>query len=108
MKNEILGYVGKGEFTEEDAKKLTGINIAFGGLHNDGSVICNGCKEKLDMIPQIRKWNPNLRIILSVVQAERDAFTVCCAAEEMRENIWMPLAERNIISPLLPVQIYSM
>ena len=38
MKNEIIGYVGSGRFTEADAKKLTGINLAFGELHNDGSL----------------------------------------------------------------------
>lgn len=93
MKNEIIGYVGSGEFTCEDAKKLTGINLAFGELHNDGSVTCNGCKDKIEMIPQIRRWNENLRIVLSMVQADRDAFTVCCATEEMREKTAAALAE---------------
>ena len=92
MKNEIIGYVGSGEFTHEDAKKLTGINLAFGELHNDGSVTCNGCRDKVEMIPQIRKWNPNLRIVLSMVQADRDAFTVCCGTEEMREKAAQALA----------------
>ena len=96
MKNEIIGYVGSGEFTEEDAKKLTGINLAFGELHHDGSVTCNGCKEKVEMIPQIRKWNPNLRIVLSMVQPERDAFTVCCATGEMREKAAAALAEAAV------------
>ena len=93
MKNEIIGYVGSGEFTCEDAKKLTGINLAFGELHNDGSVTCNGCKDKIEMIPQIRRWNEKLRIVLSMVQADRDAFTVCCATEEMREKTAAALAE---------------
>lgn len=96
MKNEIIGYVGSGEFTEEDAKKLTGINLAFGELHNDGSVTCNGCKEKIEMIPQIRKWNADLRIVLSMVQADRDAFTVCCGSEEMREKAAASLAEAAV------------
>ena len=93
MKNEIIGYVGSGEFTEEDAKKLTGINLAFGELHNDGSVTVSGCRNKIDMIPQIRKWNDKLRIVLSMVQADRDAFTVCCGTEEMREKAAANLAE---------------
>ena len=96
MKNEIIGYVGSGEFTQEDAKKLTGINLAFGELHNDGSVTCNGCRDKVEMIPQIRKWNPNLRIVLSMVQADRDAFTVCCGTEEMREKAAQALAETAV------------
>ncbi len=93
MKKEIIGYVGSGEFTREDAGKLTGINLAFGELHRDGSVTCNGCKEKIDLIPQIRQWNGDLRIILSMVQADRDAFTVCCATEEMREKAAAALVE---------------
>lgn len=93
MKNEIIGYVGSGEFTQEDAQKLTGINLAFGELHNDGSVTCNGCREKVEMIPQIRKWNDRLRIVLSMVQADRDAFTVCCATEEMRKKTAASFAE---------------
>ena len=97
MKNEIIGYVGSGEFTEEDAKKLTGINLAFGELHNDGSVTCTGgCREKIDMIPQIRRWNDRLRIVMSMVQADRDAFTVCCATEEMREKAAAALAEAAV------------
>ena len=96
MKNEIIGYVGSGEFTEEDAKKLTGINLAFGELHNDGSVTVAGCRNKIDMIPQIRKWNDKLRIVLSMVQADRDAFTVCCGTEEMREKAAANLAEAAV------------
>lgn len=46
MKNEIIGYVGSGEFTQEDAKKLTGINLAFGILHNDGTVEPGGARKR--------------------------------------------------------------
>ncbi len=93
MKNEIIGYVGSGAFTEEDARKLTGINLAFGALHNDGRVTVDGRRDKIELIPQIRKWNGKLRILLSMVQAQNDAFTVCCATEEMREKAAASLAE---------------
>lgn len=93
MKNEIIGYVGSGEFTARDAGKMTGINIAFGQLHNDGSVACGGnALEKLEMIPQIRRWNPALRIILPMVQAEPDAFTRCSADDALREKAAKELA----------------
>jgi len=93
MKNEIIGYLGGGELKEEDARKLTGINLAFGELHRDGRVTCNGgAQRQVESIPQIRKWNPNLRIVLSMVQADRDAFTVCCATEEMRQKAAANLA----------------
>lgn len=93
MKNEIIGYVGSGEFTEQDAKKLTGINLAFGQLHRDGRVTVQGRMDKLEMIPRIRQWNPNLRILLSMVQEERDAFTRCCADEQLREAAARALAD---------------
>lgn len=96
MKNEIIGYVGKGEFNEADARKLTGINIAFGLLHRDGSVTVEGPVDKMELIPTIRKWNSKLRIILSMVQAENDAFTYCCASEEMREKAAASLAEATV------------
>lgn len=93
MKNEIIGYLGGGELNQEDAKKLTGINLAFGELHRDGSVTCNGgARSQVERIPQIRQWNPNLRIVLSMVQADRDAFTTCCATEEMRRRAAANLA----------------
>lgn len=93
MKNEVIGYVGKGEFTREDARKLTGINIAFGTLARDGSVSCQGRMDKLEMIPQMREWNGKLRILLSIVQSDRDAFTLCCAREELREKAAKSLAD---------------
>nr|WP_300676182.1 glycosyl hydrolase family 18 protein [uncultured Acetatifactor sp.] len=96
MKNEIIGYVGSGEFTQEDAKKLTGINLAFGILHNDGTVEPGGAREKIGLIPQIRQWNAGLRIMLSMVQAERDAFTRCCADEGLRERAAANLAEAAV------------
>lgn len=96
MKNEIIAYLGSGDFTKEDAQKLTGINLAFGELHNDGSVTCQGRRDKLDMIPQIREWNGKIRILLSMVQADRDAFTVCCATEEMRKKAAASLVETAV------------
>ncbi len=93
MKNEIIGYVGSGRFTEADAKKLTGINLAFGELHNDGSLTVAGRQDKIDLIPQIRRWNPRLRIILSIVQKERDAFTRCCADETLRRTAAKSMAD---------------
>lgn len=94
MKNEIIAYVGSGEFTAEDAAKLTAINFAFGHLHNDGTVTCEGvCREKLEMVPQMRTWNPKLRFLLSIVQADRDAFTRCCADPELRVKAAASLAE---------------
>ena len=92
MKNQIIGYVGSGEFTEEDARKLSGIHIAFGLLHRDGTVSC-GEHDKVKLIPKIRKWNPDLRIILSVVPGEGDAFSRCAESVELRKKSAESLAE---------------
>lgn len=92
MKNELIAYLGSGTFSKEDAVKLTGINLAFGKLHNDASLSYEGIEDKLAMIPQIRAWNPQLRILLSMVQPQRDAFTRCCAEPGLREKAAANLA----------------
>lgn len=77
--------MGSGEFTREDACMLTHINIAFGGLHHDGTV--SGAEhDKVKLIPKIREWNPNLKVVLSIVPAEPDAFTKCCRDENLRRK----------------------
>lgn len=91
MKNAIYAYVGSGIFTEEDANKLDGIHIAFGFLDREGAVDC-AKHDKIQLIPQIRKWNPNLKIALSLVQSQSDAFTTCCRTEEMRKKTAKALA----------------
>lgn len=46
MKNAIYAYVGSGAFTEEDAKKLDGIHIAFGFLRTLLAALYHEMKEK--------------------------------------------------------------
>lgn len=92
MKNQIVGYLGSGTFSREDAQKLTGINLAFCNLHNDASLSYDFLQDKLEMIPTIRQWNPGIRILLSIVQKDRDAFTRCCADETLREKAAANLA----------------
>lgn len=62
-----IGYVGDGyldRFTEEDAKRLTHINIAFGHVE-DGKVKIRHLKN-MEHLARIRGYNPDLKIILSV------------------------------------------
>lgn len=84
---KILGYVGNtGEITESDAKVLTHINVAFGYLRMDGSIDV----EHLEMCEkqrQIRQWNPEIKIVVSIVPKEPDAFTVCCGNSELRKKV---------------------
>ncbi|MDF2541810.1 MAG: chitinase, partial [Herbinix sp.] len=85
MKKYLLAYVGKGEITREDTQQLTHINIAFGFLHKDGTISAKD-HDKVQMIPKFREWNPELKIVISLVQKEADAFTTCARSEEMREK----------------------
>lgn len=93
MRYEKIGYVGSGAFTREDAGKLTGINLAFGELHKNGTVTARGRMDKLMAVSQYRDWNPSLRILLSMVQAEPDAFTRCCADSGLRRKAAWSLGE---------------
>lgn len=83
----ILGYVRESNLvTEDDAKKLTHINIAFGELRVDGSIDVYHL-DISDNINSIRKWNPDIKIVISIVPKEAEAFTVCSASEELRKKV---------------------
>ena len=84
---KILGYVGNtGVVTEQDAKALTHINAAFGYLRMDGGIETDHLKIRQQMA-QIRRWNPTIKILISVVPKEPDAFTVCAASAESRRTV---------------------
>lgn len=90
---KVLGYVGNtGVITKEDAQILTNINVAFGKLRSDGRIEV----EQLLMVEQqkqIREWNPDIKIVVSIVPEEADAFTVCAASAELRKKVGMSCAE---------------
>ena len=67
MKKYILGYAMNHSFptiTEADVKKLTHLNLAF-GLIKDGLLDMSQLTN-IDLLPTFRKWNPKLKIVLSV------------------------------------------
>mgnify|MGYP002715354898 CR=1 FL=1 len=86
MEKKILGYIERGELTESDAKKLTHLHIAFGRLMTDGSLTVEFL-EILKKLPQIRQWNPELKILLSLVPGNPDAFSVCSGDQKLRETV---------------------
>ena len=86
VEQRLLAYLGSGDFTEEEAKRLTHINIAFGRLRMDGTIDAAD-HPKVKMVEQIHKWNPAIKILISLVPDEPDAFTICCATEKMREKV---------------------
>lgn len=82
MKKMLLAYLGQFEaLSESDAKKLTHINLAFGSYGNDGSIRAH--HPIADHIPEIRKWNPDIKIVLSMVQHQQDSFTKICSTPEL-------------------------
>jgi chitinase len=84
---KILAYVnGDGKITEKDAKSLTHINTAFVKLKKDGTIEA----DHLSIIKQfeeIRRWNPEIKIVASVIPLEPEAFTVCSAVPALREKM---------------------
>ncbi len=83
----LLGYVGSGDITESDVKKLTHINIAFGGLHSDGTV-SGADHDKVKKIPLMKQWNPDIKVLLSFVGApgEGNSFSICSADPGLRKK----------------------
>lgn len=87
---KILGYVGANTIvSEQDAKNLTHINVAFAMLHCDGRITVDNLKVIMDQMQQIRTWNPDIKIMASVVTAhgEADAFTLCAADPALRKAV---------------------
>jgi chitinase len=85
----VLGYVNnEGVVTEQDAKILSHINVAFGKMHTDGTLHVDHLNI-FDRMEQIRAWNPDIKICVSIVPEEghRDCFTVCAASPELRKKV---------------------
>lgn len=89
MKKLILAYVyddGAHPISEDAAKKLTHISIAFGLLQPDGSLKTEHIK-MLSHLAELRKANPELEILLSVNSGHPDAFSVGSSTEAGRKAI---------------------
>ena len=88
MPKKLLAYVsGQGTVNEQDAKKLTHIQLAFGKLRMDGSIVTHDVEPMMAQMAQLRAWNPDLKIGLSLVNndGEMNAFTTVCADPALRE-----------------------
>ena len=81
----LIGYVGTKDLErmkEEDIRALTGINIAFGTVHDD-VVVWKG-EHTRDALARIRQINPEIQIILSVGGWSAGGFSEAAATEEGR------------------------
>lgn len=84
---KVLGYVIQNSVvTQEQANILTYIHVAFGKLTMEGDIVFD-YHPFVKQMEQVRSWNPDIKIILSVVPQEPDAFTVVSASKELRENV---------------------
>ena len=84
---KVLGYVIQDSVvTQEQANILTHIHVAFGKLTMEGDIVFD-YHPFVKQMEQVRSWNPDIKIILSVVPQEPDAFTVVSASKELRENV---------------------
>lgn len=87
MMQKVLGYVIEDSIVkEEEAKILTHINVAFGHLTMNGELVFD-YHPFLKQMKQVREWNPDIKIVLSIIPEEPDAFTVVSASEELRGNL---------------------
>lgn len=85
---KIIGYVGDNYLTavtEEDAHILDTINIAFGHVGEDYLLEANGITH-LYALKQIREWNPDMKVVLSVGGWGAGRFSLMSRTEEGRKN----------------------
>lgn len=84
---KILGYATNDSvITKQDAMNLTNINVAFGQLTMDGDIEVKHLNI-LKNLKQIKEWNPDIKVVVSVVPKEPDAFTVCAASQALRDKV---------------------
>lgn len=87
MKYDVIAYCWNDAlagFTREDAQRLTHVNLAF-GLIEDGLLDLHLLKY-LHLLPKLRGWNPEMKIVLSVGGWGADGFSDMAMTEEGRRN----------------------
>ena len=87
MKYDVIAYCWNDAlagFTREDARRLTHVNLAF-GLLKDGLLDLHLLKY-LHLLPKLREWNPEMKIVLSVSGWGADGFSYIAMTEEGRRN----------------------
>ena len=87
MKYDVIAYCWNDAlagFTQEDARRLTHVNLAF-GLIKDGLLDLHLLKY-LHLLPRLRAWNPEMKIVLSVGGWGADGFSHMAMTEEGRRK----------------------
>jgi chitinase len=84
----VAGYVSDHALprvTREDALKLTHLNVAFGKVQDDR--IETGHLKHLDVLHQLKKWNPELTLLLSVGGWSAGGFSEAASTPEGRKRM---------------------
>lgn len=87
MKYLVLGYAMNSSLPllqKDDVQRLTHINLAF-GLIRDGLLDLSQLTN-LELVAQLRKWNPDLRIVLSVGGWGAGGFSTMAFTAEGRQR----------------------
>ena len=83
----VLAYAG-GDYcviTEEQAHMITHVNVAFGLIPEDLSIRVDHIKLLRDgSLKQLKQWNPDIKIILSLVSCEYNTWSKGVSTEEGR------------------------
>ncbi len=77
--------------TEEDLQTLTHLNLAFGTINGDRVELDR--LTNIGLIEKFRKWNPEIRIVLSIGGGGADGFSHLAAAPQGRESFARSCAE---------------
>ena len=87
MKYDVIAYCWNDAlagFTREDAQRLTHVNLAFGLIK--GGLLDLHLLKYLHLLPRLRAWNPEMKIVLSVGGWGADGFSDMAMTEEGRRN----------------------
>ncbi len=87
----VLGYIERyftGMVTEADAKAMTHVNVGFGRIPDDLSIHVDQLQFLQDgMMEQMKAWNPDIKMILSLASTEPNAWTVGSSTPENRKKL---------------------
>lgn len=85
-KKYVIAYMRDGgleTITEEDAKKLTHINLAFGKIDSEGKIYTK--LKNFNELERIRKYNPKIKFLISLGGWGNGGFSEAAMTEESRK-----------------------
>ncbi len=95
MSKVVANYIlddGKASIRNEDLKKLTHVNVAFGVIKSDCSISVNHLK-LIHELSEMKSINPNLKVSLSIGSGDPEAFSGTAMTKEKRQMVARNLAD---------------